>query len=75
MMLVRAAGESLAAPPLGYTCSFGDVPTYGRDEVALCRYNGLISGITSSKFDPYSPATRGQVAKMVYALSRILQKS
>jgi hypothetical protein len=75
MMLVRAAGDSLAAPPLGYRCPFGDVPAYGRDEVALCGYNGLISGITSRIFDPYSPATRGQVAKVVYALSKILRKS
>lgn len=74
-MLVRAGGKALAAPPLGYQCPFADVPAYGREAVAICRYNGLLSGKSASVFDPYSPATRGQAAKMVCALLELLQQA
>jgi len=72
LMLVRAGGGRLAAPPAGYTCPFVDVPAYGRDAVATAFYNGLLSGKTATAFDPYGSATRGHVAKMVYALTQLL---
>jgi uncharacterized protein YkwD len=74
VMLVRAAGDSLAKPPSSYSSPFGDVPSSGRTAVNICRYNNILSGKTSTKFDPYSPATRAEVAKMVYALMQVLQK-
>jgi hypothetical protein len=72
MMLVRAGGDGLAVPPAGYSCPFTDVPAYGKEAVRVARYNGLLSGKTATKFDPYSPATRGHVAKMVYGLTEAL---
>ncbi len=75
LMLVRAGGDDLAAPPAGYRCPFTDVPANARSDVAVAIFNGILSGKTESVFDPYSPATRGQVAKMVYGLCKILQKT
>jgi len=72
LMVVRAGGDGLAGPPPGYSCLFTDVPLYGRATVAKAYYNGLLSGKTAATFDPYSPATRGQVAKIVYELTRQL---
>jgi len=72
LMLVRAGGDGLAAPPAGYGCPFVDVPSYGRDAVATAYHNGLLSGKTATIFDPYGSATRGHVAKMVYALTQLL---
>lgn len=71
LMLVRAGGTKLATPPAGYACPFADVPSYGRPAVAIAFYNGLLSGKTATTFDPYSAATRGHVAKMVYGLTRL----
>lgn len=72
LMLVRAGGDRLATPPAGYACPFGDVPGYGKDAVTTALYNGLLSGKTATVFDPYTPATRGHVAKMVDGLTRML---
>lgn len=72
LMVVRAGGAGLDGPPPRYSCPFGDVPPYGRATVAKAYYNGLLSGKTATTFDPYSPATRGQVAKIVYELTRLL---
>ncbi len=74
MMLVRAGGDDLPAPPSGYSAPFTDVPAYGRTAVATAYFNGIISGKAAHLFDPYSTATRGQAAKMVYALCNILRK-
>jgi hypothetical protein len=74
MMLVRAGGEDLPSPPNGYSCPFADVPSYGREAVAIAYFNGVVSGKATRTFDPYGAATRGQVAKMVYALCKILQR-
>ena len=73
VMLVRAGGDSLAAPPAGYALPFIDVPSASKQAVAKAYYNHLLSGKTTTKFDPYSPATRGQVAKMVYGLLEALK--
>lgn len=72
LMLVRAGGAELSALPAGYSCPFSDVPAYAREAVATAYFNHLVSGKTATKFDPYSPATRGQVAKMVQGLRVIL---
>jgi len=74
LMLVRAGQGWLAAPPVGYQCSFEDVPAYGRDAVDTAFYNGLLVGKTATRFDPYSPATRGHVAKMVHGLMQVLNQ-
>jgi len=72
LMLVRAGGNDLLLPPAGYPCPFVDVPGYARDAVTVAYYNGLVSGKTAATFAPYSPATRGHVAKMVYGLREVL---
>ena len=72
LMLVRAGGSDLSQPPAGYTCPFADVPEYAREAVGIAFYNGLLSGKTSTLFDPYGKATRGHVAKMVYGLRQAL---
>jgi hypothetical protein len=72
LMLVRAGGMRLATPPAGYACPFTDVPAYAREAVRVARYNNLLSGKTATEFDPYGPATRGHVAKMVYGLTQVL---
>jgi len=71
LMLVRAGGDTLATPPAGYSCRFVDVPGYARSAINTGLYNGLFSGKTATKFDPYSVATRGHVAKMVYGLTQV----
>ena len=73
LMLVRAGDVSFAEPPAGYACPFVDVPSYAREAVMVAHYNGLVSGKTEARFDPYSPATRGQVAKMVCGLLEALR--
>jgi uncharacterized protein YkwD len=73
LMLVRAGGENLAEPPAAYLFPFVDVPAYAKEAVGVAHYNGLLSGKTATKFDPYSSATRGQVAKMVYGLIEALR--
>lgn len=73
-MLVRAGGKALAQPPAGYAC-FEDVPAYAKDAVMIARFNGLASGKTATCFDPYSAATRGQVAQMVFQLLRVTQET
>jgi len=72
LMLVRAGGSSLLQPPPGYLCPFTDVPAYAREAVRIAFYNGLLSGKTTTTFDPYGKATRGHVAKMVYELRQAL---
>lgn len=74
MMLVRAGGDDLPSPPSGYSCPFTDVPSYGRAAVATAYFNGIVTGKGARLFDPYSSATRGQAAKMVYSLCKILHK-
>ncbi len=74
LMLVRAGGEELRQPPVGYSCPFNDVPAYAREAVTIAYYNGLLSGKTPTLFSPYSTATRGHVAKMVFGLHQALHR-
>jgi hypothetical protein len=73
VMLVRAGGDGLHTPPVGYICPFTDVPAYGREAVMVAKYNGLLSGKSATKFDPYGAATRAHVAEMVYGLVEALE--
>jgi uncharacterized protein YkwD len=72
LMLVRAGDLGLATPPASYVCPFTDVPAYAWEAVRVAHYNNLLSGKTATEFDPYGPATRGHVAKMVYSLTQVL---
>jgi len=71
LVMQRAGGDKLDAPPAGYQTGFTDVPDYGQEAVAVCKFNGILDGKTATTFDPYALATRGQASKMV---SRLLDK-
>jgi hypothetical protein len=71
LMLVRAGGTDLASPPAGTPLPFTDVPAYAREAVRVALYNHLVSGKSSTRFDPHGLATRGQVAKMIYSLRQV----
>ena len=68
---MRAEAASISRRP-SYSCPFTDVPAYAREAVRVAFYNGLLSGKTTTVFDPYGKATRGHVAKMVYELRQAL---
>jgi len=72
LMLVRAGGENLRAPPAAYQCPFTDVPYYAHEAVRVASYDGLVSGKSPTIFDPYGQATRGHVSKMVYGLRQAI---
>lgn len=72
LMLVRAGGDGLAAPPASFLCPFTDVPDYAREAIAIALHNDILAGKTETIFDPYSTATRGQTARMVYGLTQVL---
>ncbi|GAB4256548.1 MAG: hypothetical protein Kow00129_17030 [Thermoleophilia bacterium] len=72
LIIARASGSALPAPPVGYQTGFSDVPDYAADEVAKAKFNGILDGTTATTFDPYSNATRGQVSKMVVELLTLL---
>lgn len=68
VVLVRAGGTDLAAPSEGYQPGFTDVPEYAQAAVAKAKFNGILSGRSATTFDPWTSASRGQVAKMVSGL-------
>ncbi len=74
LMLARAGGDDLRQPPVNYSSPFLDVPPFAAEAVDVAHYNGLVSGKTADSFSPYSSATRGQVAKMVYGLYQALAR-
>jgi subtilisin family serine protease len=71
-MLARAGGEKLDLPPLGIVEPFYDLPAYAEDEVSSVWEMGIAKGRSATFFDPWKPATRGQVAEMLYRLEMVL---
>ena len=69
-LMVARAGD-LSAPPPTFQTPFTDVPAFAAEAVRTLYFHGLIAGKTATTFDPYSPATRGQVARIV---SNLLQE-
>lgn len=72
-MLARAGGEKLDYPPAGILHPFYDTPDYADSEVLRVWEMEIVKGRAASAFDPWSPATRGQVAAMLYRLMSVLQ--
>jgi serine protease len=68
LMLVRAGGNRLAQPSADFSDGFTDVPEFAAEAVRIAQYNGLLSGVTPTTFNPNGRATRGQVAKVTYNL-------
>lgn len=78
-MIVRAAQNelpagTLATPPAGYT---GTVPDFGgvhAPNVRVAEFNGLLSGLVGlgASWDPFKPASRGEVAQMLANLLALM---
>lgn len=71
-MLARAGGEKLDQPPLGIVEPFYDLPAYAEGEVSSVWQMGIARGRSATFFDAWEPATRGQVAEMLYRLEKVL---
>jgi subtilisin family serine protease len=71
-MLARAGGDKLDRPPLGIVEPFYDLPAYAEAEVSSVWEMGIAKGRGATLFDPWKPATRGQVAEMLYRLEGAL---
>ncbi|GAB4249668.1 MAG: hypothetical protein Kow00129_10450 [Thermoleophilia bacterium] len=65
-VVVRAAGDALADPPVGYDSGFGDVAPEDREVVTRAEFNGLVDGVSPAEFVPYATATRGHAAKVLF---------
>ncbi len=68
-VVVRAAGDALAAAPAGYQgeLSYGD-PTHGSN-IKKAEFNGLLDGIVDlENWDPAQYATRGEAAELLAQL-------
>ena len=71
-MLARAGGDKLDLPPLGIVEPFYDLPAYAAKEVSSVWEMGITKGRGATFFDPWKPATRGQVSEMLYRLEKVL---
>ncbi|MHB1343211.1 MAG: S8 family serine peptidase [Thermoleophilia bacterium] len=72
-MLARAGGDKLDFPPLGIVHPFYDMPGYAESELLRVWEMEIVNGRSATMFDPWSAATRGQVAAMLYRLMNVLQ--
>lgn len=72
-MLARAGGEKLDPPPPGIVHPFYDVPAYADTEVQSVWAMDIVKGRSAVSFDPWIPATRGQVAQMLFRLRSVLR--
>ncbi len=74
-MLVRGAEQSapnaLADPPAVYLGTMGDFSADHGPAMRSAEYNGLLAGIVGfgRDWNPWQPATRGEVAQMLHVLT------
>ncbi len=71
-MLSRAGGEKLDLPPAGIVLPFYDLADDAGEEVAPVWEMGVVRGRSATGFAPWSSATRGQVAEMLFRLETVL---
>lgn len=71
-VLSRAGGDKLDLPPSGIVEPFYDLPAYAVGEVSSVWEMGIVKGRSATSFDPWKPATRGEVAEMLYRLEQVL---
>lgn len=71
-MIVRASQSWLQAPPPEYNPGFGDVAPADLSYVSWAAYNHLVDGKAVGIFDPWSEATRGHAARVLYGVWRML---
>ena len=73
-MMVRAAQAlrpgSLATPGAGFPGSLGNFSSDHASAARIAEFNGLLDGLVGfgSAWDPWQPATRGEVAQMLWNL-------
>lgn len=71
-MIVRAAQVWLQPPPVDYDPGFGDVAPADLSYVDWAAYNHLVDGKAPGVFDPWSSATRGHAARVLFGVWRLL---
>jgi hypothetical protein len=64
----RADQLSLVAPPPDYSAGFADVDPADQGFANWAAYNRLAEGKAPGVFDPWSTATRGHAARLLYGL-------
>ena len=73
-MIVRAAQSRdpgrLTEPPADYVGTIGDFSPVHAPNMRMAEYNGLLAGLVGfgAGWDPWAPATRGEVAQMLWQL-------
>jgi hypothetical protein len=70
---VRAGGDDLSLPPDGYTPTLTDDDPAMAEALKVAEYNGLLDNIigpdgTLSSWDPSEPATRAEIAQLLWNL-------
>lgn len=73
-ILIRALrtldSSGLAEPSASFVSCLGDIDPSHDDDMRIAEYNGLLGGLDGfgSSWDPWAPATRGEVAQLLYNL-------
>ncbi|GAB4252921.1 MAG: hypothetical protein Kow00122_10740 [Thermoleophilia bacterium] len=70
-MVVRAAQPRLSPPPPDFSAGFRDVDAADQGFANWAFYNDLVDGKTPGHFDPWSTATRGHAARILYGVWRL----
>jgi hypothetical protein len=73
-MIVRASQTYLASPPPGYDAGFSDVDIPDLSFTNWAAYNHLVDGKAPGRFDPWSTATRGHAARILFGVWRLLSQ-
>ena len=66
--------NSLAPPPAAFAQTMGSFSTDHDESVRLAEYNGLLNGLDGfgSTWDPWLPASRGEVAQILFNVASLL---
>ena len=76
-MIVRALRtldpSALSEPPAGFTPAVGSFSVSYDESMSMAEYNGLLDGLESygPNWDPWAPATRGEVAQILQNLAAL----
>jgi hypothetical protein len=73
-MIVRAAQAYLSPPPPGYDAGFADVDIVDLGYTNWAAHNHLIDGKAPGRFDPWSTATRGHAARILFGVWKLLPR-
>ena len=76
-MIVRAlrtlSPSALAEPPAGFVSAVGTFSPTHDESMTIAEYNGLLAGLEGygAAWNPWAPATRGEVAQMLRNVSQL----